>query len=373
MIREVLLGSLLLGVLGTLSPSTCAADEALEIARKRYQAGEQEFVNGRYWQAAKAFEEAYDLSKRVDLLYNAARAYDRGDYTVRAIEAYEAYLKAGEVADRSQIEKRVEALRKSLATLLIKTEESAFLFVDGHEYGKTPMKEAIPMDGGYHRIEVRTGSRTWSREQQFSAGQPYQFDAFLNEDKAGPGSGLVTVGAEDRRPKPKTRRLAVVLGAGAAIDILGNNFPPHQIAVNLGAEYRVLEGTYAALDLAVRVPVEFLQAWTNAGFLLGLRGAFTPLPRLPLEIVLSGDLGLGVLEFRSSAPPSGTSVCSLVPPSPLTSCTMYGVRLHPSLSLAYRVHPAVELRLEVLGLDLNFTGPLADPRLSFGVAAAYRF
>src|SRR5438270_58832 len=126
MIREVLLGSVLLGVVSALSPGTGAADEALEIARKRYQAGEQEFVNGRYWQAAKAFEEAFDLSKRVDLLYNAARAYDRGDYTVRAIEAYEAYLKAGEVADRAQIEKRVVALQKTLATLLIKTEESAF-------------------------------------------------------------------------------------------------------------------------------------------------------------------------------------------------------------------------------------------------------
>ena len=371
MIREVLLGSVLLGALSISCPGTGAADEALDIARKRYQAGEREFVNGRYWQAAKAFEEAYDLSKRVDLLYNAARAYDRGDYTVRAIEAFEAYLKAGEVADRPQIEKRLEELRKSLASLLIKTTENAFIFVDGHEYGKTPMKEAIPMDGGYHRIEVRTGNRTWSKEQQFSAGQSYQFDAALNEEKTGPGEGLVTVGAEDRRPKAKTRRLAVVLGLGAAVDIINDNFPPTQMTINLGGEYRMLEGTFAALDLSLRIPVEFLQQWTNSGFLVGLRGAFTPVPRIPLEIVLSGDLGLGVLEFRSSAPPSTKQVCAS--PSPLGTCTLYGVRVHPALSLAYRVVPAFELRAELLGVDLNLGSPILDPRLNFGVAAAYRF
>lgn len=371
MIREVLLGSLLLGALSIGSPGTSTADEALDIARKRYHAGEQEFVNGRYWQAAKAFEEAYDLSKRVDLLFNAARAYDRGEYTVRAIEAYEAYLKAGPVSDRIQIEKRVEELRKTLARLLIKTDETAFIFVDGHEYGKTPMKQPIPMDGGYHRVEVRTGNRTWAKEQHFSAGQPYEFEAMLSEEKTGPGAGLVSVGAEDRRPKSRTRRLAVVLGAGAAVDILGTNFPPHQLTLSFGAEYRMIEGPYGALDLAVRVPLEFLQQWTNAGFLVGLRGALTPSPRIPLELVLAGDLGLGVLEFRSSAPPAAQQVCAS--PSPLGTCTLYGVRLHPSLGVAYRFSPAFELRAEVLGVELNFTSPLVDPRLSFGIAAAYRF
>ena len=167
-----------------------------------------------------------------------------------------------------------------------------------------------------------------------------------------------TAVAEERRPKSKTRRLAVVLGAGAAIDILGTNFPPHQVALSFGAEYRMIEGPYGALDLAVRVPLEFLQQWTNAGFLVGLRGALTPSPRIPLELVLSGDLGLGVLEFRSSAPPASQQVCAS--PSPLGTCTLYGVRLHPALSVAYRFSPAFELRAEVLGVELNFTSPLVD-------------
>jgi hypothetical protein len=373
MIRKLLLCSLgvAFGLLSIGTSGTGAADEALEIARKRYQVGEQEFISGRYWQAAKAFEEAYDLSKRGDLLYNAARAYDRGDYTVRAIEAYEAYLKAGDASDRAQVEKRIESLRKSLASLLIKTDETAFIFVDGHEYGKTPMKEPIPMDSGYHRVEVRTGNRTWSREQQFSSGQPYQFDAYLNEEKTGPGTGLVTIGAEDRRPKPRTRRMAVVLGIGGSVDVVGENFPPHQLALSLAGEYRMMEGTYGGLDLSLKLPVDVLQGWVGSGFLVGLRGALTPVPRLPLELVLSLDAGLGVVDFRSSAPPLPQRICSS--PSSLPSCTLYGVRVHPALGIAYRLSPAFELRAELLGVDVNFTSPILDPRLNFGLAAAYRF
>ena len=66
------------------------AEDAMDQARKRYAVGEREYASGRYWQSAKAFEEAYDLSRKGDLLFNAARAYDRGEYYVRAIETYEA-------------------------------------------------------------------------------------------------------------------------------------------------------------------------------------------------------------------------------------------------------------------------------------------
>ena len=78
-------------LLGAASPSR--AEDAMDQARKRYADGEREYASGRYWQSAKAFEEAFDLSRKGDLLFNAARAYDRGEYYVRAIETYEAYLK----------------------------------------------------------------------------------------------------------------------------------------------------------------------------------------------------------------------------------------------------------------------------------------
>ena len=157
-IREVLKHGPLAGLLWVLaSPGLASADEVMDLARKRYESGERDYVNGRFWQAAKAFEEAFDLSKRPDLLFNAARAYDRGEYAVRAIETYEAYLKSTAASDQAQIELRLGELRKSLATLKINTKDKAFVSVDGHEYGQTPMSQPIPMDSGYHRIEVRDG------------------------------------------------------------------------------------------------------------------------------------------------------------------------------------------------------------------------
>ena len=117
-IREVLKHGPLAGLLWVLaSPGLASADEVMDLARKRYESGERDYVNGRFWQAAKAFEEAFDLSKRPDLLFNAARAYDRGEYAVRAIETYEAYLKSTAASDQAQIELRLGELRKSLATL----------------------------------------------------------------------------------------------------------------------------------------------------------------------------------------------------------------------------------------------------------------
>lgn len=371
-IREVLKHGPLAGLLWVLaSPGLASADEVMDLARKRYESGERDYVNGRFWQAAKAFEEAFDLSKRPDLLFNAARAYDRGEYAVRAIETYEAYLKSTAASDQAQIELRLGELRKSLATLKINTKDKAFVSVDGHEYGQTPMSQPIPMDSGYHRIEVRDGNKSWATEQAFTAGQLYTFEVTLSEDKYGPGRGLIAVPGEDQRPKQKTRRAALVASVGGSIDITGSNFPPHQASINLGGEYRVLEGTYGGLDVAVRIPIEVGNSWTNAGFVLGIRGALTPLPRLPLELVGSLDAGFSVLDVRSSAPLSTTQVCAS--PSALPSCTLYGARIMPALSLAYRIVPAAELRLQLIGVETNLTSPLTSPRLNFALGFAYRF
>jgi hypothetical protein len=233
------------------------------------------------------------------------------------------------------------------------------------------MGQPIPMDSGYHRIEVRDGNKSWATEQAFTAGQLYTFEVTLSEDKYGPGRGLIAVPGEDQRPKQKTRRAALVASVGGSIDITGSNFPPHQASINLGGEYRVLEGTYGGLDVAVRIPIEAGNSWTNAGFVLGIRGALTPLPRLPLELVGSLDAGFSVLDLRSSAPLSTTQVCAS--PSALPSCTLYGARIMPALSLAYRIVPAAELRLQLIGVETNITSPLTSPRLNFALGFAYRF
>ncbi len=370
---RLLLPSLLLGLTTWLAaPATAGADEALDAARKRYEVGERHYIEGRYWQAGKAFEEAYNLSKRGDLLFNAGRAYDRGEYSVRAIEAYQGYLNnIPDAPDRGAIEKRVKDLQAQLAKLMIVTDEKAFVLVDGHEIGRTPMGAPIDMDSGYHRLTVRKDNLSWSKEQQFNAGDTYRFEVTLSDRKNDPGGLDSGTEEESSRLRTPPRRFAAVLGVGGAIDVAGGNFPPHQVALTLGLDYRARLRSSHAIDIMMRIPFELAGGWRNAGFLLGLRGALFPTPRLPLEIYFELGAGLGVLESSVKKLPDGKGACSTA--GALNPCSLYGVRLSPAIGLSYRVISALDLRVEVLGLDVNLTNPVVDPRLRFMAAAAFRF
>lgn len=357
-----------------LSAPPCRAagtEDALEQARKRYMTGEREYAAGRYWQSAKAFEEAYDLSRKGDLLYNAARAYDRGEYYVRAIEAYEGYIKAGMPPDVEQIQKRVAELRKLLCQVSIITTEKAYVYIDGKEYYKTPMSGSVSIDSGYRRIEVRAGNRFFAKEQQFVPGEKYEFEAVFEEDRAGVPSLGFAAGQDVGEARRNARPLAIVLGLGGAFDLAGDNFPPHQAAFVLGAEYRVKEGRRLALDLGLKIPFELLQSWQNGGLLIGMRGVLFPVARLPLELVLSLDAGFAAMDYRTDAPVSSKWPCTS--PSYLPSCTVYAFRLVPAVSVAYRFLSSFEMRAQLAGLELNAAKPMFSPRYTFGLQAAYRF
>lgn len=371
------LPSLVLGLAAGLAavvapPRPAAADEALDAARKRYEVGERHYVEGRYWQAGKAFEEAYNLSKRGDLLFNAGRAYDRGEYAVRAIESYQGYLNSvSDAPDRGAIEKRVRELQATLAKLMIVIDEKAYILIDGHEIGRTPLGAPIDMDSGYHRLTVRKDNLSFSKEQQFNAGETYRFEVTLTDSKSDPGGLDSGTEEENSRLRTPPRRFAAVLGVGGAIDVAGGGFPPHQVAMTLGLDYRARLRSSYAIDIMMRVPFELANGWRNAGFTLGARAAIFPTPRLPLEIYFELGAGLGVLESSVKKLPDGKGACSTA--GALNPCSLYGVRLNPALGIAYRVVSAFEIRAELLGADINLTNPIVDPRLRFMAAGAFRF
>lgn len=376
LLRGVLVGSLLGMGLGLGDARVCRADDVVNAAKERFLAGQRDFSSGRYWQAARAFQEAYDLSKRADLLFNAAQAYERGEYWVRAVETYQTYIKAANnPPDTPDVELKIKLLQAKFTRVKLITDESAFVFVDGHEYGKTPLPDGLDVDSGYHRIEVRKGKRAWVTESQLSAGQTVSFPVQLVESDDAPSRGLTTAEdlGEGGRPKLKTKRVAIGLGIGGAVDVLSNSFPPHQAQITIAAEYRVIEGTLGAFDIGVKLPIDAGQSWVNAGFLLTARGAYTPKPKLPLELYLALDAGFIVMDYRSSAAAATRPLCEPSPGSKLPSCTVYAARLNPHLGVAYRVIPALELRAQVFGVDVNVSSPVFDPRLNFGLFAAYRF
>lgn len=85
-------------------------------ARVHFRLGTAYYDSGRFPQAAEEFKQAYDLSKRPELLYNLFLAYrDAGDIALAA-QALRQYLAdAPNIQERKKLEARLAALEKILA------------------------------------------------------------------------------------------------------------------------------------------------------------------------------------------------------------------------------------------------------------------
>jgi len=81
-------------------------------ARELFQKGDKDYAEGRYDEAYKEFQEAYDLSGRAQLLFNISNALERLGRYQEAAEALEKYLSSGKVKDKDVVHKRIVNLKK---------------------------------------------------------------------------------------------------------------------------------------------------------------------------------------------------------------------------------------------------------------------
>ena len=85
-------------------------------AKALFQAGRFAFEDGRYEEALKNFERAYELSKRPQLLYNVGTAADRLRQNEKALKAFKEYLKkVPKSPNRREVEGRIRFLEKEVA------------------------------------------------------------------------------------------------------------------------------------------------------------------------------------------------------------------------------------------------------------------
>jgi tetratricopeptide (TPR) repeat protein len=86
-----------------------------EQARLHFRAGLGLYDAGRFLQAAEEFEEAYRLSQRPQLLFNAYVAYRDASDLAGAVRSLENYLRESqEVPDRVNLEARLRSMRDAL-------------------------------------------------------------------------------------------------------------------------------------------------------------------------------------------------------------------------------------------------------------------
>lgn len=91
-----------------------APDHREAEARTLYERGKVAYAEGRYEDAIRLFEEAFDLSHKPLLLYNLSLAYERvGDYR-RALERLRGYSAAAPPQEREIVRKRIENLRRRI-------------------------------------------------------------------------------------------------------------------------------------------------------------------------------------------------------------------------------------------------------------------
>lgn len=107
-------------------PATAIADgkpsgAEVERAEELYDNGKALFAEGSYAAAATAFEQAYELSGNVDMLYNVALAHDRAGSFEPAIAALDRYRALAPASERASLDER----KQSLVLRLEKQRETA--------------------------------------------------------------------------------------------------------------------------------------------------------------------------------------------------------------------------------------------------------
>jgi tetratricopeptide (TPR) repeat protein len=112
-VRRTLLAAAL--VLGPSSPVAAAPSKPstadVKRAEELYDNGHELFGEGSYEAAALAFEEAFELSGNIDMLYNAALAYDRADAFEQAIDALDRYRALAPAEERVKLDARKASLQ----------------------------------------------------------------------------------------------------------------------------------------------------------------------------------------------------------------------------------------------------------------------
>jgi len=94
---------------------TNRVDHLEQDARLRFELGQRAYDRGEFVEAAREFEEAYRLSNRAPLLFNAYIAYRDGQQDARALDALRRYLAAaGDIPNRARLERTQRELEAAL-------------------------------------------------------------------------------------------------------------------------------------------------------------------------------------------------------------------------------------------------------------------
>jgi hypothetical protein len=211
-----------------LSTAICAAADAADPedqARAHFDRGIELYEQGRFDQAAVAFERAYELKPSFRILFNIGQVENELGHFAAALDAYTRYLAEGgeQIPDERmhKVEVDIERLKTLVGTIVVRgAPDGAIVLIDNEERGQVPLSDPIPVDLGRHEVSLERGSeRLLTRVVKVAGGEEVVLT--VAGDEAG-GGGTVPGDAEPEpvaEEGPRRVWTWVAFGIGAAAGI----------------------------------------------------------------------------------------------------------------------------------------------------------
>jgi hypothetical protein len=187
-------------------------DPFTDMARQRFQEGVKLFDAKRFEEARAAFLQAYALKKHPAVLLNLAQSELKSGHPVDAARHFAQYLQdnAGAApADRKTAEQGISEARLKTGRVQVDVNvPGAEIFVDDELVGKAPLREAVDVGAGAHKIEARfSGYPNATGQVTAAVGQVVALS--LKLDKGGSTAAVVApvpttapTGTENPPPAP---------------------------------------------------------------------------------------------------------------------------------------------------------------------------
>jgi hypothetical protein len=142
------------------SPSAMAQEADANEARDRFLRGQTAYQEGNYDRAIEEWQAAYAIDPRSRILYNLSQAFERAGRIVEAIRVLEDFLSRIEDGDpvRETAIARLASMKERLRRTGIRVTgapEGAEILVDDESWGLAPRPDAILVEPGPHKVELR--------------------------------------------------------------------------------------------------------------------------------------------------------------------------------------------------------------------------
>jgi hypothetical protein len=140
-------------------PAAQPAPNTTDDARDHFKRGEAAYEKGNYTLAVSEWQAAYATDQRPRIQYNIYQALERLGQLPEAAEALQRYLSTADPDDPyySDATARAAALQQRLQATgirLVGGVEGGSINVSGHDWGRLPRPDRIPVQPGNHRILI---------------------------------------------------------------------------------------------------------------------------------------------------------------------------------------------------------------------------